>query len=108
MAVVVQKLVPADAAGVMFTANPLNGQLDQVVINAAWGLGEAIVSGRVTPDTYVTVKSSGRSVNRQIAEKKIMTVRMESGTQEQPVSAARKNKPVLSIVQIVELVGLGK
>ena len=45
IAVVVQKLVPADAAGIMFTANSLTGARDQVVINVAWGLGEAIVSG---------------------------------------------------------------
>jgi len=46
LAVVVQELVPADAAGIMFTANPTTGKCDEIVINAAWGLGEAIVSGR--------------------------------------------------------------
>ena len=43
---VVQELVAADAAGVMFTANPVNGRRDEMVISAAWGLGEAVVSGR--------------------------------------------------------------
>jgi len=46
LAVVVQLLVPAEAAGILFTANPLNGRRDQAVINAAWGLGEAVVAGR--------------------------------------------------------------
>lgn len=46
MAVVVQELVPADASGILFTANPLTGERDQMTINAAWGLGEAIVGGR--------------------------------------------------------------
>ena len=55
----VQELVPADAAGVMFTANPLNGRREQVVINAAWGLGEAVVSGTVTPDTITVDKRTG-------------------------------------------------
>ena len=59
LAVVVQELVPADAAGIMFTANPLTGARDQVMINAAWGLGEAIVGGLVTPDTVVVEKASG-------------------------------------------------
>jgi len=51
LAVVVPELVPADAAGVMFTANPLNGRRDEIVINAAWGLAETVVSGAVTPYT---------------------------------------------------------
>src|SRR5271157_1125333 len=51
MAVVVQQLVAAQVAGVVFTANPVTGARDELMINAAWGLGEAIVSGRVTPDT---------------------------------------------------------
>jgi rifampicin phosphotransferase len=59
LAVVIQELVPADAAGIMFTANPLTGTRDQVLMNAAWGLGEAIVGGLVTPDTVVVEKVSG-------------------------------------------------
>src|SRR5207249_11895451 len=56
LAVVVQELVPADAAGILFTANPVTGERDVVMINAAWGLGEAIVGGLVTPDTVVVDK----------------------------------------------------
>src|SRR5215472_15697123 len=59
LAVVVQELVPAEASGILFTANPLTGARDQVMINAAWGLGEAIVGGQVTPDTVVVDKVSG-------------------------------------------------
>jgi pyruvate,water dikinase len=53
LAVVVQELVLADAAGILFTVNPLTGARDQMMINAAWGLGEAIVGGLVTPHTVV-------------------------------------------------------
>ncbi|MGW0070387.1 PEP/pyruvate-binding domain-containing protein, partial [Streptosporangium sandarakinum] len=53
LAVVVQELVPADAAGVMFTADPVTGARDRIVLNASWGLGEAVVGGLVTPDTVV-------------------------------------------------------
>jgi pyruvate,water dikinase len=49
LAVVVQELVPADAAGILFTANPLTAARGQALINAAWELGEAIVGGQVTP-----------------------------------------------------------
>ncbi len=67
LAVVVQELVPADAAGIMFTANPLTGARDQVMINAAWGLGEAIVGGQVTPDTVMVDKASGTITKQEIS-----------------------------------------
>lgn len=58
IAVVVQKMVDAEIAGVMFTANPLTVRNDELVINASWGLGEGIVSGVVTPDTYRVANNS--------------------------------------------------
>jgi phosphohistidine swiveling domain-containing protein len=58
MGVVVQTLVPADVAGVLFTANPSTGARDEIVVNASFGLGEAVVSGLVTPDIYVLDKST--------------------------------------------------
>ncbi len=86
LAVVVQLLVPAEAAGVLFTANPLTGRRSEAVINAAWGLGEAIVGGRVTPDTVTVDKLKGGVIRRETAEKQVMTVRRENGTEEQPGS----------------------
>jgi len=56
LAVVIQLLVAADAAGILFTANPLNGRRDQMLVNASWGLGEAVVGGQVTPDTITIDK----------------------------------------------------
>jgi pyruvate,water dikinase len=81
LAVVVQLLVPAEAAGVLFTANPVDGRRDQAMITATWGLGEAIVGGMVTPDTLTVEKSSGRVIQRETADKHVMTVRAESGTE---------------------------
>ena len=107
LAVVVQELVPADAAGVMFTANPLNGRRDQVVINAAWGLGEAVVSGTVTPDSITVDKLTGRPVQRETVEKLVMTVRTDSGTREQPVPNRLKKVPVLNDAQVRKLSRLG-
>jgi phosphoenolpyruvate synthase/pyruvate phosphate dikinase len=107
LAVVVQLLVNAEAAGIMFTANPLNGKLDELVINAAWGLGEAVVGGAVTPDTVTVSKPDGRLIHRDTAEKQVMTVRTEIGTEEQPVPDTLKTVPVLSDNQATELAKYG-
>ena len=107
LAVVVQKLVFADAAGILFTANPITGKRDEVVINAAWGLGEAIVGGAVTPDTITVSKPKGKVIHRETTEKQVMTIRTEQGTQEQPVPDSLRKKPVLSDGQAAQLARLG-
>lgn len=107
LAVVVQELVFADAAGIMFTVNPLNGKRAELVINAAWGLGEAVVSGAVTPDTLTVDKQKGKVIRREIAEKQVMTVRTEQGTKEVAVPDPQKKKPALSDAQTLELTRLG-
>lgn len=106
LAVVVQELIFADAAGILFTANPINGKRDELLVNAAWGLGEAVVSGAVTPDTLTINKQSGKVVQREIAEKQVMTVRTSSGTEEQPVPQAKQKKAVLTPQQIADLTQL--
>lgn len=107
LAVVVQTLVPAEAAGILFTANPVTGRRDQAMISAAWGLGEAVVGGLVTPDMLVLDKASGAIQEQQIADKQQMTVRSDSGTQEQPVPIELRRAPVLDDKTAAELVGLG-
>ncbi|HLE29013.1 MAG TPA: PEP/pyruvate-binding domain-containing protein [Anaerolineales bacterium] len=107
LAVVVQRLVPAEAAGILFTANPINGQRDQAMITATWGLGEAIVGGMVTPDTLIVEKASGRVLSRETADKQVMTVRIEGGTEEQPVPEAMRRAPVLSDSEVSELAKFG-
>jgi pyruvate,water dikinase len=107
LAVVVQFMVQAEASGILFTANPLNGKRSEVVINAAWGLGEAIVSGAVTPDTAVIEKATGRVLRRQTAEKQVMTIQADVGTQEQPVPDEQRSRPVLSDAQAIGLAQLG-
>ncbi|HZB09739.1 MAG TPA: PEP/pyruvate-binding domain-containing protein, partial [Rubrobacter sp.] len=95
LAVVVQRMVESEAAGVMFTANPSNGRRDQVTISAAWGLGESVVSGSVTPDSILVEKGSGRVLSRETANKVLMTVYTEVGTAERPVPEALHRLPVL-------------
>ena len=96
LAVVVQELVAADAAGVMFTANPVNGKRGEVVINATWGLGEALVSGAVTPDTLTVEKASGRVLARMTANQASHDRAHRSGTEERAVAAELQEQPVLS------------
>ena len=108
LAVVIQQMVEADAAGVMFTANPTNGRRDQTVISAAWGLGESVVSGKVTTDDVVVDAGTGSVVSRQTADKDVMTVYAENGTREQPVAAARRRAPVLDDKAAAELARHGQ
>jgi len=103
LSVIVHELVPAEAAGILFTANPISGKRDELVINAVWGLGESVVSGVVTPDSVIIDKSTGHVLRRNIAEKQVMTVRVEAGTQEQPVPDSMKNKAVLTDAQVARL-----
>ena len=107
LAVVVQMLVPADAAGILFTANPITGARNEAMITATWGLGESIVGGSVTPDTIRVDKHLSEVIQRETAEKQVMTVRKENGTHEQPVPENLRAIAVLSDEQSVELVQIG-
>src|SRR5215217_8275983 len=107
LAVVVQRMVESEAAGVMFTANPTNGRRNEVAISAAWGLGESVVSGSVTPDSIVVEKESGRVITRETANKEVMTSYTEDGTEERPVPEARRRQPVLDDEAAAKLVGYG-
>ncbi len=107
LGIVVQLLVEAESAGILFTINPLNGRRDELVINAAWGLGEAVVGGLVTPDTLALSKPDGRLLRRETAQKLVMTARGGDGTVEQPVPLPLQNLPVLSDEQASELALIG-
>jgi pyruvate,water dikinase len=107
LAVVVQVMVAASAAGVMFTANPLTGARDEVVIDAAWGLGEAVVSGLVTPDHITGDKATGVVKQMVVADKTVLTVPTSSGTEERAVEADKRRAQVLDAAQVAQLVRLG-
>ena len=104
MAVVVQALVPAEASGVAFTLDPVGGDRDVVLIDAAFGLGEGVVSGIVSPDHFVVSKADGAIVKRELAEK---TVRIlpaaEGGTRSEELSAAQAREPAISDERAAEL-----
>ncbi len=106
LAVLVQRLVPADVAAVVFSANPVTGDCGEVIINASWGLGESIVGGTVTPDTYVVDKASGATTERRVAEKRRMTVTVPGGTREVDVPRFLRSAPALNDFQIAAMSGL--
>jgi len=109
MAVVVQAMIGSEVSGIMFTANPITGNRGEAVINASWGLGEAIVSGLVSPDTFIVRKSDGHTLSRQIATKEHMIeYAQEGGTVELVTPAERQDAPALSDDQVAELVTLGQ
>ncbi len=107
LAVVVQVLVQADVSGILFTANPLTGARDEIVIDAAWGLGEAIVSGLVTPDHLIANKATGTIKQMVVAEKTVMTAPTSTGTEEHAVEADRRRAQVLDAAQVAQFVRLG-
>ncbi len=107
-AVVVQHLIPAATAGVCFTADPVTGDPDRIVINANFGLGESVVSGRATPDTFVVKKSDLSIVSKTIGSKKIMTVLSTDGSTERSVDNALRDQPSLSDKNVLAVADLAR
>jgi pyruvate,water dikinase len=103
--VVVQALLDPESAGVMFTRNPISGE-DERMIEASWGLGEAVVAGQVIPDSY-RIHRSGEVLQRTAGFKKIAIRTLpEGGTFEQPVQPERVEQLCLDDGQLAELNGL--
>ncbi|MFB6309783.1 MAG: phosphoenolpyruvate synthase [Salinirussus sp.] len=109
IAVVVQEMVDAEKSGVMFTSHPSTGA-PVITIEAAWGLGEAVVSGAVTPDNYVLDRASGEITEESIADKKVMHVRNEDTgeTVERPVPEDQRSERVLTDAELTTLLDLGE
>ena len=88
MAVVVQQMVAARAAGVFMTLNPANGDRSKVVVESVWGLGEPLVSGLVNPDRFIVDKVTGDVVRREVADKPTEVVR-----DRRPAAAGHRRRP---------------
>jgi pyruvate, water dikinase len=106
IAVLVQQLVASDVSAVVFSANPITGNRDEIVINASWGLGESIVGGTVTPDTFTIRKSDLAIINRVVADKQRMTIPIQGGTREVDVPRFLRNEVSLNDEQILEMAKL--
>ncbi|CAH0535514.1 Prodigiosin synthesizing transferase PigC [Vibrio stylophorae] len=102
IAVVIQRQIHSDVSGVAFSLNPLNNAYDEVVINASFGLGEAIVSGLVTPDTYIVDKLTNQITEKKINAKNIAVQLTTSGFVEQ-TNNEHPTAQALNDTQIIEL-----
>lgn len=110
IAVVVQKMVEPDVAGVMFVGNPMNARADEIVINASWGLGENVVSGSVTPDEYIIDKHSFKIKRSRLGGKKHRVVRDRktgNGTVREPVPKNLQEQYTLTNEQVSTLAKMG-
>ena len=106
VAVVVQKMIQSEISGVCFTVHPVTKEQGQMVIEAGYGLGEAIVGGKITPDTYVVhkhAKGGPAILDKNIASQEIMTVQEGAGTKEIGVSKSLQGKQKLTNNQIIAL-----
>ncbi len=108
LAVVVQKLVRAESGGVLFTANPVSGHRGQLAIDASFGLGEAIVSGQVTPDHWIVDSTSGEVLEARIGTKQVMTVPRATGTETVAVAPEERERPALEPAHVARLAELGR
>ena len=109
IAVVVQRMVDAEKSGVMFTSHPSTGE-PRIIIEAAWGLGEAVVSGAVSPDNYVINRESGDVEEVTVADKKVTCIKdPETGeTVEREVPEEKREQRVLAETTLAELQELGE
>ena len=97
MAVVVQLMVPSDVSGILFTANPATGERSEIIVNASFGLGEAVVGGQVTPDTYVVDRATLSAKEKTIGTKEQQVVSDgDQGVRLEEISASERGKSSLT------------
>lgn len=107
MSVVIQKMVLPQAAGILFTADPVTGNRKVLSIDASFGLGEAMVAGLVNPDLYKVC--GGEIIDKKIASKKLAILALpDGGTQEQEIELERQNRQALTDAQILQLAQMGR
>ena len=108
IAVVIQQLVQSEKAGVMFTSHPVTGE-PLTIIEGSWGLGEAVVSGSVSPDKYVCDQRTEKVIDRLVSQKTTMIISDgEKGTKTVPVPKAKQEEMLLSDEEVSRLATFGK
>lgn len=108
VAVVVQKMVQAEVAGICFTVHPVTQAENQLIIEAGYGLGEAVVSGSITPDSYVVNKNDWSILDVNITKQSEKLVRRQTGVESVAVPKIDQTKQKLTNQQIIELAQLAK
>lgn len=106
VAVVVQQLIESEISGIAFTVHPVTKDHDQMVIEAGFGLGEAIVGGKVTPDTYVIHKKDWKLLEKHISEQNMMIVKAKQGTVEKEIPKPKQGGQKLPDKDILRLAKL--
>lgn len=106
MAVVVQKMVNSRSSGVMFTLNPSNGDRNFIVIESSWGLGEAVVGGKVTPDEVIISKHDLKILDKRVAKKNMKIVYNQGNNVEVPLNGEESESPSISDEEALELAKL--
>jgi phosphoenolpyruvate synthase/pyruvate phosphate dikinase len=111
LSVVIQRMVSSEASGVLFTGNPLTTATDEVLINSSWGLGEAVVSGIITPDNFILKSGDNLRVREKVLGAKELRIRRDpskgQGTIEEPNPKAAQDRFSLTDEQAIKLARLG-
>ncbi|MDE3131689.1 MAG: phosphoenolpyruvate synthase, partial [Acidobacteriota bacterium] len=109
IAVVVQRQIASTRSGVMFTADPSTGDLGKLVIEGSFGLGEAVVSGAVSPDRYIVNKATLGVVAREVHNKElVIEPSSDGGTSTRPTTEQEAHQAVLSDGEVIAVAGLGR
>ncbi len=108
LAVVIQKMVESEVSGVLFTADPVSRNTDNMMLNAAWGLGEAIVSGKVTPDIYLYSKKHNRIIDKKLGDKAILICYGTTGIEERETPSEQKSCFCLNDKQALRVFTMGQ
>lgn len=108
ISVIVQKMIQSKVSGVMFTVDPVTSDKDRIVIESVWGLGEMIVQGSVTPDTYVVQKDTFAILSKVVSDQTVMLTKVGMDTKE--IKVPEKNRPQQKITDadIVNLAKIGQ
>lgn len=108
MGVIIQQQLQPDVAGVLFTANPINNDTGQYVIESNWGLGLSVVNGSVTPDSFIVSIDKSFEIDKRISSKDSMIYASKSELITQNVPDHLKSRPTLNDEQIIELSKIAK
>lgn len=108
MGVIVQQMIPANVSGVMFTCNPVTGARSEIVINSCWGLGESVVSGRVTPDIAIIDKPTFQTLEKNSGTKELVILpKKKGGVRKVRISRDHAKRYSLTDEQTRQLAKLG-
>lgn len=108
LGVCIVEMVNARCAGIGFTGNPMTSDLSQIMIEGNWGLGESVVSGAMTPDTFIVDKDTLKILDRTIGNKGVQVVMTDKGTVEEELPADKRDAPCLNDDEVVKIAELAR